>query len=1364
MVIGGITLVQTATGYDYQAADESTWRFNAAGLLKSRTLRNGWAMTYSHNAAGQLVQMTNQFGRSLLLAYNADGLLAQATTPDGGNVVYTYNSALRLSGVRYADNTAKTYLYENAQFPQALTGVLDENNARLTTYTYDTQGRATDTQHAAGANHYQVAYPATPADATRVTDPLGATRSYRYANALGQLSVISAEQPGSTGSPAASTQNSFGLTDSSTDLLGFVTNTTWDTARRLPTATTQAAGQSEAKTTGTQWHATMRLPVLVTEQGRTTAYTYDSIGNKLTETVTDTHPASPSYNQARTNAWAYTAQNLMASATDPLGKTTRYSYNSAGNVASITNPLGHVTTMGYDSAGRMASQTEPNGLASSYTYDPRGRVTSMLRGSNLPAAQQQATLYTYTPSGQLASVLMPNAHQVSYSYDAAQRLTGATDNRGNRISYTLDAMGNRVAEEVRDANNAIALATQRAISTLGRIDSITTGVPPSSITTRYGFDANGQAISNTDGLNQSTQASLDGLGRPSATTFADTSQARQAYNQLGQITQVTDPKGIATRYTQNAWGETLTETSPDSGTVAYTRDIAGNVTSKTDARGQTTRYSYDDLYRITSIVQADGKQQSFAYDGTAAGHQLGYLREVQDASGSTRYTRDPFGRITSKTQTVLPLPATAATAASPATAASTLVTRYSYTSAGQLAQISYPSGLAVTYKRNATGQISAIDTQEPGRNKVALPFVSALTYNALQLPTAWQWQHCTTKNGTPAASCTSAQRSYDSAARMGSNELASYGYDAASRITSLTQKLYSRPLNTSNSGSNSSSSNTLQQTPITWQIAYDSRGRVTRFERTHAQTSYSYDANSNRLSSSARSSGAIDLDDNFDQPDRALTIAQAYNVEASSNRLLGFSQTTSTSKGTRTLSTVSASVNYPLDAAGNITSDGLRSFGYDANNRHSQTTLAGSGISASDAPRINYLHNAFGQRVFKSEPQSPRLSRPDPATNSPGFAQWLRTNFPWMYDGEGEDEAGDDDKKDKDSSKNTSLLGHSYVYDDALGGANTLLGEYGNGGASSTGTTEYLWLPTDAGQTIPIGLYRHGKLYAVHSDHLDTPRLITDDSNQPVWQWPYSAFGDNLPTGVLKAKRVETEGSDSEREREGSRVTTTAIVTTATVQLKATDPAITLNLRFAGQYRDSETGLFYNYFRSYDPRTGSYTQSDPIGLQGGLNRYGYAGGNPLSFTDPLGLYTEVVVWDGVGIGSSSFGHVSTNVNGQNFSWGPGGWDTQSATAAEYNRRQQDFRGGTGVVLNLSPQQEAALASCMRASTDAYSAITNNCGNPVQQCLKAVGAGVGNSVLPSAFLEDLRASPNISGNVAYPSPRPGGGFGRGLIWR
>jgi RHS repeat-associated protein len=69
----------------------------------------------------------------------------------------------------------------------------------------------------------------------------------------------------------------------------------------------------------------------------------------------------------------------------------------------------------------------------------------------------------------------------------------------------------------------------------------------------------------------------------------------------------------------------------------------------------------------------------------------------------------------------------------------------------------------------------------------------------------------------------------------------------------------------------------------------------------------------------------------------------------------------------------------------------------------------------------------------------------------------------------------------------------------------------------------------------------------------------------------------------------------------------------------------TYNPRFPGQYFDIETGLHYNYYRDYDPQTGRYIESDPIGLGGGANTYGYVEQNPTLRVDPDGHMSVVVL-------------------------------------------------------------------------------------------------------------------------------------------
>ncbi|MFY9259303.1 MAG: RHS repeat-associated core domain-containing protein [Gallionella sp.] len=111
------------------------------------------------------------------------------------------------------------------------------------------------------------------------------------------------------------------------------------------------------------------------------------------------------------------------------------------------------------------------------------------------------------------------------------------------------------------------------------------------------------------------------------------------------------------------------------------------------------------------------------------------------------------------------------------------------------------------------------------------------------------------------------------------------------------------------------------------------------------------------------------------------------------------------------------------------------------------------------------------------------------------------------------------------------------------------------------------------------------RTYYIHSDHLDSPRSITNSAGQEVWRWDNTdPFGNNIAN-----------------------------------ENPAKLGTFTFNLRFPGQYFDKETGLHYNVNRDYNPAVGRYVESDPIGLRGGINTYTYVEGNPLWDTDPLGL-------------------------------------------------------------------------------------------------------------------------------------------------
>jgi RHS repeat-associated protein len=163
---------------------------------------------------------------------------------------------------------------------------------------------------------------------------------------------------------------------------------------------------------------------------------------------------------------------------------------------------------------------------------------------------------------------------------------------------------------------------------------------------------------------------------------------------------------------------------------------------------------------------------------------------------------------------------------------------------------------------------------------------------------------------------------------------------------------------------------------------------------------------------------------------------------------------------------------------------------------------------------------------------------------------------------------------EKSGTGGTTLL----MYDEA----GHLLGEYTSGGAL---VQETVWMGD-----VPIATLRPNgssiSTYYIHTDQLNAPRVITQPSGNAIaWRWDTDPFGTVAPN-----------------------------------QNPASLGTFISNPRFPGQYYMAETGLFYNYFRDYDPQTGRYVESDPIGLYGGsYSTYVYVGNGPLQWTDPLGL-------------------------------------------------------------------------------------------------------------------------------------------------
>ncbi|MEX0902322.1 MAG: DUF6531 domain-containing protein [Pseudohongiellaceae bacterium] len=707
----------------WQAVNESNEVeiYDLAGRLLRLTSPSGLShhLTYDSLNTAQLVLVEDDFGHALQFFYgdaNDPTLLTRISDPDGNDYRYSHTVRGMIASVSYPDltpgdpndNPARFYQYNDPRYPDGLTDILDENGDFMAHYEYDEFGRAISTELGGGVSHFDITYDI-PGDTRTEVNDLGLQTLYTF-NEEGLIASATRQASPNGFFPAATqatTYDALGFRSSTTDWSGNTTAYVHN-ERGLETSRTEAIGTQDERTITTTWHPSLRLPVQIVEPGRTTDLTYDTNGNLLTRTETDTTSTSVPYStNGRTRKWAYTyypegvtGQFLMHTVDGPrtvVSDVTTYTYTAEGYVATVTNSLGHTTGVtDYNARGLPLSMTDINGVVTEMIYHPRGWLSSSTV-TDPQGGSDAVTTYAYDNVGQLTQVTLPNGSFLSYEYDAARRLTAISNNLGERQEYTLDDAGNIIQEDVKSSSGAISRTQSMVYDELSRLFQVIGGAGQVA---QMSYDNNGNEISSVldpSGLNQSTIQTFDVLDRLTTVADALTNDSTFIYDARDNVIAVTDPRGLTTIYTYDGLNNLIQLDSPDTGITVYTYDDAGNQLSQTDARGVVTNYSYDSLSRLTAVTYpaSSGENIAYSYDQPAGSFGVGRLTQLTDQTGATGYVYDHRGNQVESTVTIQ---------------GNSHTTAYAYDLADNLIQTTYPSGRLVDHQLDSLGRTAAITT------------------------------------------------------------------------------------------------------------------------------------------------------------------------------------------------------------------------------------------------------------------------------------------------------------------------------------------------------------------------------------------------------------------------------------------------------------------------------------------------------------------------------------------------------------------------------------------------------------------------------------------------------------------------------
>jgi RHS repeat-associated protein len=924
----GYTMV-TADGTEYDF-----WRYLSPKFHLTEK-RNGvgyfWDCTYDANQ--QLTKITNNFGNWIQITHETglDGVLRinHVTTSDGRTIVYNYStwatsSKYILSSVTYPGGEQAAYAYVTADPSSA--------GARpLLAQAYDPKLRAA-AQMNYTYNYQAIAY-GSVITGTVLQNSNAVTGKVIASLPQGSGNVPEIIEGNGPSTVHVSRTYANGLIASKADAEGRTINFTRDQGGfgYVNGRTEAGTGAVTNYTRDYAGHILSRTDAI----GKTRSFTYNSKGfvlsvtdelNRLTTITRDT------VNSRRTRV------------DYPDGSYEAWTYNSSSQPLTHRLRNGGTESFAYDSSGNLTKRTDPLGNATNYTYYANGLVSSVTD------ARLNTTSYTYNWRGQTLTVTHPDTTIISYQYDAFGNRTSVTDELNHTTVSTYDAY-NRL-HTVTDALNRTTTyeyGETPGSDDFGFVKSVSRVTLPSDKKIEYTSDETGRRLSQTMGAG-TTDA---------ATTI-------YAYDSVGNVSFITDPRGKTSHFTYNLRHQRLTATDPLNHTTTWTYDDRGNKLTEIRPDGGVTNYVYDSLNRLVSATDPKNQTTSYTYGGTGltdAGNNLVKLTDAR--SNSYLFNYDLDGR---KTAAVYPDGSHENWSYDPDGDVVTFTTR-----AGQVKTSTYDNRNRQTLAdwNDSTPDIT-MTYDAASRVLSMVSNVSALSYNYDAANEALS----ETQNVAGSSGPATVSYSYDpdgnrASATYPDGHIVAYGYTARNQVNAISVDGASA-LATYGYDSNGNATSKSLENGTSALFVYDDANREVAVDHQTGGTSfarfdYVYNSVNNRTSRTETDADVPSQADvyGYDAIDQLTQVKYNFNATANTqDREVDYlydatgNRTSVTDNGSTTgyaannlneyTSAGTAAPSY--DSNGNLSAVSGSSYGYDAQNRLTSASSTGGAISCAYDP------------------------------------------------------------------------------------------------------------------------------------------------------------------------------------------------------------------------------------------------------------------------------------------------------------------------------------------------------------------------------------------------------------------------------